>query len=420
MATPEVGGKAMQPEPREAGLVSCPLSVGIVEPIYREVENIPHLVDRFRTLREKTGWNIDLLIMADNSKDGSEELVRAINLLWVRTIVRTADRGLSQAVLDGLHRSPSEILAVMDADLSHPPESIPELIEALENGADFAVGSRFAEGGSTDDDWGLFRWLNSGVATMLALSGFIALRRSTFAGGRDFKPIGYKIGLELLIKCRCNRPVEIPIYFTDRRFGKSKLSLQEQPKYLQHIRRLHIYKYGNWSHLVQFLVAGTPGLVVNLLLLTVFLIAGVPQKAAVATAIFLSMTWNFALNQRFSFSYARREPVVKQFIGFIATCALGAVVNYLVTVWLWDSFRYNQIAAAIGVISGTAFNFVGSGYLIFRKRHVAPPGATPPDTHKISHPVNPSLKRVPGAPGAPSPDIAEPHRSTRGDPDPDR
>jgi len=126
-------------------------------------------VDRLRTLREQTGWNIDLLLMDDNSKDGSEELVRAINLPWIRMVVRTDDRGLSQAVLDGLHRSSGDILVVMAADLSHPTERIPELVQALENGSDFAVSSRFAEGGSTDDDWGLFRWLNSQVATMLAL-----------------------------------------------------------------------------------------------------------------------------------------------------------------------------------------------------------------------------------------------------------
>ncbi len=87
----------MQTKQREAVVVSRPLSVGIVVPTYREVENIPHLVDRLRTLREQTGWNIDLLLMDDNSKDGSEELVRAINLPWIRMVVRTDDRGLSQA-----------------------------------------------------------------------------------------------------------------------------------------------------------------------------------------------------------------------------------------------------------------------------------------------------------------------------------
>jgi dolichol-phosphate mannosyltransferase len=358
-----------------------PPSVGVVVPTYCEVENIPLLANRLRALREKTGWQINLLFMDDNSKDGSEELVRAMDLPWVRMIVRTADRGLSQAVLEGLHRSSADILVVMDCDLSHPPEKILELVQALENGADFTVGSRFAEGGSTDDDWGLFRWLNSRVATILArpltsikdpMSGFFALRRSTFLGGRDFNPVGYKIGLELLIKCNSIRPVEIPIHFSDRQFGTSKLSLKEQLRYLQHVRRLYIFRYGNWSHLMQFLVVGASGLVVNLLLLTAFLAVEVPRAAAVAAAIFLSMVWNFVLNRRFTFSYARGESIVKQFIGFASTSTFGAFVNYLVTMSIWDFFHYNQVAAAIGVISGTAFNFVGSRYLVFRKRHFMP------------------------------------------------
>jgi dolichol-phosphate mannosyltransferase len=356
-----------------------PPAVGVVVPTYHEVQNIPLLVERLRAVREETGWKIDLLFVDDNSGDGSEQLVQALNLHWVKMVVRTTDRGLSQSVLDGLYRSSADFLVVMDADLSHPPESIPHLILALENGADFAVGSRFVEGGSTDDDWGMFRWLNSRIATLLAMplsrlkdpmSGFFALRRSTFLRGQDFNPVGYKIGLELFIKCGCIRPVEIAIHFSDRRFGKSKLSLREQLKYLQHIRRLYIYKFDNFSYLVQFLVVGTSGLVVNLFLLTAFIAAGAARTVAVAAAIFLSVLWNFALNRRFTFSYARHEPILRQFVGFISTSAVGAVVSYLVTIWLWDFFRYNQIAATMGVISGTVFNFVGNRYFIFRRRHL--------------------------------------------------
>jgi len=355
-------------------------SVEVVVPTYREAESIPHLVERLRVLREKTGLDLELLLMDDNSGDGSQELVRSMNLPWVRIVVRSADRGLSQAVLDGLRRSERDVFVVMDADLSHPPEKIPEMLEALGRGADFALGSRFAEGGSIAEDWSLFRWLNSRVATLLALpltrlkdpmSGFFALRRSTFVGGRDLNPIGYKIGLELVIKCGCTRVVEIPIHFSDRRFGQSKLSLKEQLKYLQHIRRLYIYKYGTWSHLAQFLVVGFSGPLVNLLVLTLLLALNVPSKRAIALAIALSMVWNFVLNRRFTFSYARRQSVVRQFIGFAATCSLGALVNYLVTVATWQWFPYKQVAAALGVLAGTAFNFIGNRYMVFRKAHVA-------------------------------------------------
>jgi dolichol-phosphate mannosyltransferase len=354
-------------------------SVTVVVPTYREVENIPLLVTRLQKVQESSGLDLELLLMDDDSKDGSAELVDSLALPWVRMVTRTANRGLSYAVMDGLKLSSRAMLVVMDADLSHPPEKIPEMLAALRNGCDIAVGSRFAEGGSTADDWGLFRWLNSRVATLLAfpltsvsdpMSGFFALRRSTFEAGRDFNPIGYKILLELIIKCRCRLVADIPIHFDDRRFGESKLSLKEQLRYIQHLRRLYIYKYGTWSHLAQFLLVGVSGLVVNLAVLTVALRSDFSQKSAVALAIVISMFWNFGLNRRFSFSYARDQSIVRQFIGFVAACSVGAVVNYFTTVGLWEMLRYKQLAAIIGVAAGTFFNFAASRFIIFRSKHI--------------------------------------------------
>jgi dolichol-phosphate mannosyltransferase len=354
-------------------------SVSVVVPTYRERENLPGLVERLAALREQERLDLELLLMDDDSRDGTEEVVRGLDLPWVHLVVRRSDRGLSQAVLEGLRRSTRDVLVVMDADLSHPPEKIPELLAALARGADIAVGSRFVAGGSTDDDWGMFRWLNSRVATLLALplttlkdpmSGFFALRRETFCRGRDFNPVGYKIGLELLVKCRCALVAEIPIHFSDRRLGESKLSLKEQLKYLKHIRRLYDHRFGTWSHLAQFLVVGASGLGVNLAVLTVLLRARAPEKVAIALAIALSMLWNFALNRRFSFSYARRRSILWQLAGFVAACSIGAAVNYVVTLRMWDLVRYKQIAAVVGVVAGTAFNFVANRFLVFRREHV--------------------------------------------------
>jgi dolichol-phosphate mannosyltransferase len=269
----------------------------------------------------------------------------------------------------------------MDADLSHPPEMIPEMLDALDRGADAVVGSRFTEGGSTGDDWGPFRWVNSRIATLLArpltslkdpMSGFFAMRRSTFAAGTDFNPVGNKIGLELLIKCRCREVVEVPIHFTDRRLGKSKLSLKEQLEYLRHIRLLYIHKYGTWSHLAQFLAVGTSGLAVNLALLTLFLHWSLSKNLAIALSIAISMLWNFALNRRFSFSYARSQSLLAQFVGFVAACSLGAVVSYFTTSLLWETFRLKQAAACFGVLAGTAFNFVANRFIVFRGKHLKP------------------------------------------------
>jgi dolichol-phosphate mannosyltransferase len=357
-------------------------SVTVVVPTYCEVENLPELIERLGALHDSAGLDLDLLLMDDDSRDGSAELVRELRLPWARMIVRTGDRGLSQAVLEGMRVARGDVLVVMDADLSHPPEKIPEMLDALEQGADAVVGSRFTDGGSTDERWSAFRRLNSRVATLLArplirlddpMSGFFAIARSTLERASGLAPVGYKIGLEVFVKCRCRRIVEVPIHFPDRKRGQSKLSLKEQLNYLKHLRRLYVFKYGTWSHLAQFLVVGSSGVAVNLALLTVFLRARLSMRLAVALAILLSMVWNFALNRRFSFSYARRRHVVPQFLAFAAACSVGAGVNYLVTAALWDAFSLKQVAALWGVLAGTLFNFAASRLVVFRAARALAP-----------------------------------------------
>lgn len=355
--------------------------VTVVVPTYREAESLPYLIDRLGKIREILTIPLDLLIMDDDSRDGSVELVASRPESWVRIIVRTADRGLSAAVLDGLRRAGGDVLVCMDADLSHPPEALPTMLNKLAEGADFVVGSRYTKGGTTSDDWGFLRWLNSRVATLMArpfvsirdpMSGFFSLTRTTFENGRDLNPIGYKIALELIVKCRCERTVEIPIHFEDRRYGESKLTLKQQLLYLQHLRRLYIYKFGVWSQLMQFLVVGASGLIVNLTLLTIFVLFHIPLQVSVATAIFVSVCSNFILNRRFSFSFARRGSWFRQFVSFLGASAVGAFVNYALTLTtlhylpLWRL----QAASLIGIAAGTVFNFAASRYLIFRTSHI--------------------------------------------------
>lgn len=365
---------------RTPSLAASP-SITIVVPTFREVESLPHLLGRIANVRKQHDLDLDVLIMDDSSNDGSVELVNLRGESWVQIMVRTSDRGLSAAVLDGLRRARSDVLVCMDADLSHPPEALPDMLRKLADGADFVVGSRYIDGGSTSDDWGFLRWLNSRVATMLArplvnirdpMAGYFALARTTFESGRDFSPIGYKIALELIIKCRCERAVEIPIHFEDRQFGQSKLSVKQQLLYLRHIRRLYIYKFGVWTQLIQFLVVGGMGAVVNLGVLTLLVMTRVPVRASVASAIFVSMCFNFVLNRRFSFSSARCGPWFKQFVRFIGASSAGALLNYACTMAMLNYVPSlsPQLAAMIGIAAGTGVNFAASRYLVFRAAHV--------------------------------------------------
>ncbi|TMK24846.1 MAG: glycosyltransferase, partial [Actinobacteria bacterium] len=134
------------------------------------------------------------------------------------------------------------ILVVMDADLSHPPETVPALVKAIEDGADLAVGSRYIKGGATMD-WPLRRRVVSRVACLIgnvfvpvrdATSGFFALRR-TAIDGVHLNAIGFKIGFEVIARAKTKTIVEVPYTFRDRELGASKFGRREVVQYLQQV-----------------------------------------------------------------------------------------------------------------------------------------------------------------------------------------
>jgi dolichol-phosphate mannosyltransferase len=159
--------------------------------------------------------------------------------------------------------------------------------------------------------------------------------------------------------------VEVPIHFEDRQLGKSKLTMRQQLLYIKHLRRLYTFKFGAWSQLVQFLTVGGLGTVVNLVLLTAMLRVGLSPNPAVATAIVLSMCFNFVLNRRFSFRRITQGQLARQFVGFMTACSVGALINYAVTLrpqlasWAGASRCARSLAALVGIAAATAFNFRG-------------------------------------------------------------
>ena len=250
-----------------------PASVSVIVPTYREAGNLPELIRRVEQVRISCGMPQELLIVDDDSNDGTQQVVDGLNRDWVRLIVRKNARDLSSAVLEGLRQARGKVAVVMDADLSHPPEAIPRLVQAIADGADFAIGSRYVAGGSTDAAWGPLRWLNSRIATWLArpltaardpMSGFFAIRRERVCRAAGLDPIGYKIGLELLVRCGCRDVREVPIHFAERKVGKSKLSLRQQARYVRHLRRLMVCKYPRLGWIVAGMMVVLAALIVVL------------------------------------------------------------------------------------------------------------------------------------------------------------
>ena len=357
-------------------------AVSIIVPTFREAENIPPLIARIEAVRADSGLDLEVVIVDDNSADGTEEAVAALNRDWVRLVVRRNERGLSSAVLEGYRQARGNVFIVVDADLSHPPEKIPEVLAELGKGADFVLGSRYAKGGTTDEAWGFFRWINSKVATWLALpftrvkdpmSGFYAIRRETWENAAPLNPIGYKIGLEILVKGRCKDVREIPIHFSQRLHGESKLNLAEQLRYLQHLRRLARFKYEEASQLMHFAAVGGSGVVVNLAALTLYFNGfGLPVEVAIALAILTAMITNFWLNRWFTFPHARKGHWLPQMLGFIAASSVGAVINWCVVigcVYLLPALEhYPQVPALPGILAGLTSNYLLSRAFVFRKK----------------------------------------------------
>ncbi|MDP0501756.1 MAG: glycosyltransferase family 2 protein [Verrucomicrobiota bacterium JB022] len=376
-----------------------PQSLAIIVPTYGEAENLPVLLQRIRDTMLPTQRPYEVVVVDDNSPDNTPEVCEKLVAEGhpLRLIVRTEERGLSSAVLHGMRNArEADLLLCMDADLSHPPEALPAMCEALEQhpNVEFVIGSRYVSGGSTDENWGAFRWLNSKVATLLArpftkvkdpMAGFFAMPERVFRRAENLNPCGYKIGLELLVKCRCREVAEVPIHFQDRLYGESKLTLKEQWNYLRHIKRLFDFKFGSLAQLGQFLMVGASGMFVDLLLMSVLLAFSLPFSVARIMAIFTAMSWNFYFNRRITFSSTRTENVMAQYAKFIATCSLGAAINWGVSVSLAHRVEffeaYPLLAAVLGIVAGTFSNFLISKFWVFRKRK---PAEATAETHRTN------------------------------------
>ncbi len=355
--------------------------LSIIVPTYCEEENIHPVVARIRAVLDAR-LEYEILFVDDNSPDKTAARVAELQEQGapVRIIVRQNERGLCSAIMRGFHEARGDLLLCMDADLSHPPEAIPDMVQAQkQNQADMVIGSRYIAGGQTEKGWGLFRWLNSRVAGLLArpltavrdaMTGFFVMPRPVFERAKNLNPIGYKFALELIIKCPCRNVVEIPIFFSDRQRGESKLNLGEQARYILHLKRLYDYRYGKASRFVQFCLIGASGVAVNLLSYAILLKLGLRQELAYAVSIWISLTWNFLPNRYLTFDLAAHHPVWPQYGRFVATCALGVVVNWSITMTLSHqvaSFKDHElIAALIGIAAGTIFNFVISHEWAFR------------------------------------------------------
>jgi dolichol-phosphate mannosyltransferase len=351
-------------------------TISIIIPTYNEKGNIATLLARIH--QALSGYDYEVLLVDDDSKDGTIEVASSLASRYpVKVIVRRNERGLATAVVHGLRYATGQIIGVMDADLQHPPEAIPELLKALQKGADMVVASRYVEGGGCPH-WGLSRRVISKVALALShlllpstrqvkdpLSGFFMFRRQNIAQAR-LKPIGYKISLEIMLAGRFQHVVEVPYVFEDRSAGKSKLRPQQQIDYLRHVLSL-MARTGELKRFVKFCAVGLSGIIVNqgfLWLLTEF--AGLRYYVSAIFGIEASIVSNFVLNDYFTFA-DRRTGKSKSFLvrllKFNVTCLAGAGIQYGLLLLFTSVFGiYYLISNLIAIAVAFLWNYFVSSW----------------------------------------------------------
>ncbi len=286
-----------------------PVAISIIVPTLNEAANLPELARRLDAVL--AGRDYEVLIVDDASVDDTPSVCAQLATQYpLRLYVRQHPKdGLSGAVLEGMGLANGQTFVVMDADLQHPPERVPALLEQLDAGAEFALGSRYVQGGSMEQKWGMLRKLNSRIATVLArpfagrtsdpMSGFFALRSDTFRRGRRLAPLGYKVGLELMCKCHVGDVREVPIHFSTRAQGESKLTLVQQFKYLEHLSRLYDFFFPRASPIVKFLIATACGWFVGFVAYLLLLQAGFNPVAAPSIAYLFTILTTAVFHLRY-------------------------------------------------------------------------------------------------------------------------
>lgn len=357
--------------------------ISIVVPTYNEHDSVAPLVEQISNVL--SGKDFEVVFVDDDSPDGTADEVDALSGKYPVKVIRRKDgeRGLAPAVVEGLKHITGDIVLVMDGDLQHPPQAIPSLVKEIEHGVGVAVASRYIPGGKVPG-LSLVRKLVSKGATLLAhlilprvrsvndpMSGFFAFSRSV-VDGVELKPIGFKILLEILTLGKYESSAEVPIEFSPRDSGDSKLTLREQVNYLKHLVSL-FRRNGEFFRFCKFCTVGFSGVIVNLGIMWLLTEkAGIYYVASAAISIEAAIISNFLLNNRFTFSDRKRGggiSLIKRLLRFNLVSLFGTGINLFV-IWLLTSVFgiYYLLSNCVGIVLATSWNYLVNNWWTWKWR----------------------------------------------------
>ena len=343
------------------------MKIVIIIPTYNERSNIEKMIpllenDIFPKIKNH---NLFILIVDDKSPDGTADAVNDFMKKWHNIELLSGEKnGLGAAYVRGMHyameKMDADAVMEFDSDFQHNPQDISRLISAMDEGADYVIGSRYIPGGSIPKGWGINRkflsvfgslfirivWLNFAIHDMT--SGF-KLTKTSFLNRIDLDHLlsqnfSYKVQiLHDLVKLKA-KVKEVPIVFSEREKGKSKINIQDQFESFYVVLRLALY---DRKRFIKFLLVGGTGFILQFITVYIVIIFGIKQFIAAMIGGEIAILWNFVANNMWTFgdtkSIKEQGSFLRRLIKFnaasLASIGIQGVVVYIAVRLLGEKLR---------------------------------------------------------------------------------
>jgi glycosyltransferase involved in cell wall biosynthesis len=384
-------------------------TLSIIVPTRNESRNIIPLLDRIRDALRDSSFEV---IFVDDSTDDTVRQIEAVKAHYpfhIAVIARPPERrnGLGMAVVEGIRVAQSDWVVVMDGDLQHPPEVIQRLVkQAHSTDADLVAGSRLTAGGGTEGlDWKR-KIISRSLAVMSRfifpknlrtvtdpMTGFFLFRRA--AVNIDLlQPKGFKILLEILVRCPKLRVAEIPFKFAARHAGESKAHPREMLRLFQQMAEL---RFAPHQHLLRFLMVGLSGLVVNTGLMHLFAdFLGIHYLVAAGLATQGSTLWNFTGTEKWVFNHrdrSRKYLWLRLISFYIVNNSMLLLRGPMLVVFVTWLGMHHLVGNLLSLVLMTALRYIIADKVIWRTGRKAAPRVYYYSIHDIIR-VR-SVKRLP-------------------------
>lgn len=363
------------------------LKAVLILPTYNERKNIGRMIDALQVQFLCMSHEMHILVVDDSSPDGTADMVRTKQAAYPNVHLLLGQKaGLGAAYVRGMVHAMDQLHAdvvfEMDADFSHKPEDVPRLMAAIDQGADFVIGSRYVKGGSIPREWGLMRRLNSLGGNIVGryiaglykihdcTAGFRAIKTSLLRKVvfDDLRVQGYAFQVALLHEAvALNAKIEeVPVDFIDRTEGESKLGISDIIEFIVNAWWIRLHSSRTF---IKFAIVGLSGVIVNLGIFSLLLEAGVNKFIASPISIEVSIITNFLLNNYWTFRLRKSQDHVRiKGLKFNMVSLVSLGVSYTTFVVL--SVLFPETAPAvhqlIGIAPAMLINYFLNSYWTFK------------------------------------------------------